>query len=107
MPVFHPVLRESPINEDACRAMFRQIMSGVDFLHSVGVAHRDISLENILLDAEGEVKISDYGVACTLVPTLPGSVDRPGKTVYMSPGTAMHSLRIQLCIWIFCVMHSN
>jgi serine/threonine protein kinase len=79
-------LRESPINEDACRAMFRQIISGVDFLHSMGVAHRDISLENILLDAEGEVKISDYGVACTLVPNLPGSVDRPGKTAYMSPG---------------------
>ena len=69
--------------------MFRQIISGVDFLHSMGVAHRDISLENILLDAEGELKISDYGVACTLVPTLPGSADRPGKTAYMSPGAAV------------------
>ncbi|KAJ4290490.1 hypothetical protein N0V90_010707 [Kalmusia sp. IMI 367209] len=42
---------------------FKQLLRGVGYLHSHGIAHRDIKLENLLLNKEGHLKISDFGVA--------------------------------------------
>ncbi|CAG8730714.1 1541_t:CDS:2, partial [Dentiscutata heterogama] len=45
---------------DCC---FKQLVRGVGYLHSMGVAHRDIKPENLLLDASGNLKITDFGVS--------------------------------------------
>ncbi|XP_012534184.2 serine/threonine-protein kinase grp [Monomorium pharaonis] len=42
---------------------FRQLISGVEYLHSRGVAHRDLKPENLLLDKNDNLKISDFGLA--------------------------------------------
>ena len=43
-----------------------QIAMAVGYLHTKGIMHRDLKLENILVDEDGYLKIIDYGLAKTL-----------------------------------------
>ncbi|XP_057415742.1 CBL-interacting serine/threonine-protein kinase 6-like [Lotus japonicus] len=52
------------LKEDLARVYFQQLISAVDFCHSRGVYHRDLKPENLLLDEDGNLKVSDFGL-CT------------------------------------------
>ncbi|KAK4973529.1 hypothetical protein LTR42_005518 [Elasticomyces elasticus] len=43
--------------------MFKQLIRGVDYLHSRGIAHRDLKSENLLIDKHGCLKIADFGTS--------------------------------------------
>ncbi|XP_051137422.1 CBL-interacting serine/threonine-protein kinase 5-like [Andrographis paniculata] len=51
------------LKEDAARRYFQQLISAVDFCHSRGVFHRDLKPENLLLDEDGNLKVSDFGLS--------------------------------------------
>ncbi|KAJ2706894.1 hypothetical protein FB645_001189 [Coemansia sp. IMI 203386] len=54
----HKQLKES----DACR-LFAQLIAGVNYLHASKIVHRDLKLENLLLDRNRNIKITDFGFA--------------------------------------------
>ncbi|KAK8509298.1 hypothetical protein V6N13_062347 [Hibiscus sabdariffa] len=51
------------LKEDAARIYFQQLVSAVDFCHSRGVYHRDLKPENLLLDEDGNLKVTDFGLS--------------------------------------------
>ena len=57
------VRRRRKIKEDIAKHLFRQIIEGLEYIHSIGILHRDIKLDNILLTSEGNVKVCDFGVS--------------------------------------------
>jgi len=50
------------LSESETRVFMRQILAAVDFMLRSGVCHRDLKLENILLDTFGNIKVIDFGL---------------------------------------------
>lgn len=61
--LFTQISRDGPLTETAARRYFQQLVSAVHYCHSKGVTHRDIKPQNILLDHEGNLKVSDFGLS--------------------------------------------
>ncbi len=90
-----------PEEEERWR-LLRQIVEGLNHIHSQAIIHRDLKPSNIFLDAKGDVKIGDFGLATTgkqIVAQGSASEDdwdakshttRPGigTPIYCSPGKA-------------------
>lgn len=51
------------LREDVARVYFQQLISAIDFCHSRGVYHRDLKPENLLLDDDGNLKVTDFGLS--------------------------------------------
>lgn len=57
------IKKHKRLSEIEAKPIFRQIVYGLGHIHSRSVLHRDIKLDNILLDGNGGVKICDFGVS--------------------------------------------
>ena len=53
------------LNEQLCAVYIKQVLRGLDYLHSQFVVHRDIKGANILLTKTGQVKLADFGISTT------------------------------------------
>ncbi|XP_042406107.1 CBL-interacting protein kinase 32-like isoform X2 [Zingiber officinale] len=61
--LFDKIVNHGRMREDKARRYFQQLINAVDYCHSRGVYHRDLKPENLLLDACGNLKVSDFGLS--------------------------------------------
>jgi protein-serine/threonine kinase len=66
--LFDYILNHRYLKDNAARRLFAQLVSGVGYLHKKGIVHRDLKLENLLLDAHKNIIITDFGFANTFDP---------------------------------------
>ena len=59
--------------------LWKQLVRGVAYLHSHGIAHRDIKLENLLMTDQGHLKITDFGVSEVFCGEHPGLRSAKGE----------------------------
>eukprot|EP00741_Cyanophora_paradoxa_P013938 tig00020723_g13455.t1 len=62
-PVMNCEQERAPLPEETARNYFRDIITGLDFVHSNHIVHMDIKPENLLVGADGRVRITDFGVS--------------------------------------------
>ncbi|GAM35448.1 hypothetical protein TCE0_017f03792 [Talaromyces pinophilus] len=74
--LFDYILKNRYLKDNAARRLFAQLVSGVGYLHKKGIVHRDLKLENLLLDRNRNLIITDFGFANTFNP-----VDELGEEI--------------------------
>ncbi|HEX4835193.1 MAG TPA: Stk1 family PASTA domain-containing Ser/Thr kinase [bacterium] len=81
--------RTGPLEEQRAREIGAQVCEVLDYAHSNGIIHRDIKPQNILVTSDGQVKVTDFGIARALASTTiteTGTV--LGSVQYLSPEQA-------------------
>ncbi|TFB02077.1 Serine/threonine-protein kinase KIN4 [Trichoderma ghanense] len=66
--LFDYILNHRYLKDNSARRLFAQLVSGVGYLHKKGIVHRDLKLENLLLDRNRNIIITDFGFANTFDP---------------------------------------
>ncbi|XP_054546399.1 serine/threonine-protein kinase PLK4 isoform X2 [Talpa occidentalis] len=83
--------RKKPFSENEARHFMHQITTGLLYLHSHGILHRDLTLSNLLLTRSMNVKIADFGLATQLQMPHEKHYTLCGTPNYISPEIATRS----------------
>lgn len=84
--LFNYVQQHRSFNEAQGRYFFQHLVSGVEYLHRMRVVHRDLKLENTLVDLSGpspQLKICDFGYSKSGLDSMPKT--RIGTPAYIAP----------------------
>ena len=80
------IRRRGPIPEARALPIFRQIAEALAYAHSQGIIHRDVKPSNIMISADGQYKMGDFGIArMQETEGLTRTGSRMGTLIYMSP----------------------
>jgi len=74
-----------PMDESLIAYVCKRTLQGLDYLHDLGIIHRDIKSDNILLKKNGVIKLSNFGYAAILTKEHPTRTSIVGTPFWMSP----------------------
>lgn len=66
--LFDLLVQNGYLPEHQVLDLFQQLVCALDFCHNRGICHRDLKPENVLINADGRVKLADFGMASLLTP---------------------------------------
>ncbi len=84
-----------PLPLDQIRNIFEQVLDAIGYAHKLGIVHRDLKPSNIMINKEGQVKITDFGIARLLAENFEATLTTTGVGIgspyYMSPEQVLAS----------------
>ena len=83
--LFSFVKKRRKLTEKISKILFKQIILGIKHIHSQNIVHRDVKLENILIDLNNTIKICDFGIGRILSSPDELIHDQCGTPMYMAP----------------------
>lgn len=106
----YEILRPGPIDDEVTIAVIgREILLALKYLHGSGKIHRDLKLQNILLHALGEVKLTDFGVSTQLYSNFSRRNTTVGTPYWMAPEVIVNNVgghSYKADIWLLgCCMY--
>ncbi|KAF5281009.1 hypothetical protein FQA39_LY05214 [Lamprigera yunnana] len=88
--LFDHIVERNRLSEQQSRTFFRQIVSAVAYLHSLGYAHRDLKPENVLLSSSDTLKLIDFGLCAKPEGGIQSSLTTScGSPAYAAPELVM------------------
>ncbi|KAH6890934.1 STE/STE20/PAKA protein kinase [Coprinopsis sp. MPI-PUGE-AT-0042] len=79
------IIENNTLEEDQISSICLETCKGLQHLHSQSIIHRDIKSDNVLLDAHGRVKITDFGFSAQLTDQKSKRATMVGTPYWMAP----------------------
>uniref|UniRef100_UPI00398F5A9F serine/threonine-protein kinase PLK4 isoform X2 n=1 Tax=Pristiophorus japonicus TaxID=55135 RepID=UPI00398F5A9F len=100
--------RKTTFSEDEARHFMHHIVTGMLYLHSHGILHRDLTLSNLLLTSDMNIKIADFGLAAQLKMPNEKHFTMCGTPNYIAPEIATHSAHgLESDVWsLGCMLYT-
>jgi len=85
--LFDKIANEGKLSEGQSRFYFKQLVNGLEHCHNNGICHRDLKPENLLLDTDGNLKISDFGFSTLNIGDADGDGGARAELLHTTCGT--------------------
>jgi len=88
--LFEYLMHSGTFQDKLARSVFKQLLTGLNVLHSKGITHRDLKPENLLFDSQFTLKIADFGFATAFEKSGQSKIVKTvlGTRGYMAPEIA-------------------
>ena len=78
------IKKRGKLTEQVAKFIFKQIILTLQYIHNHNIVHRDIKLDNILIDLDNNIKICDFGVS-KIVKNNESMIEQCGTPAYIAP----------------------